>query len=297
MAAPRRALLAAVVAIAAGCGSTAAELPSCEPAGLAAICEPSGPPRQDLAAVGALVSRLDHPYRRLADTLCSATLVAPNAALTAGHCVAGWQDAGRQLSFTLADRVWLPGERGEAPRGGIAVVEVALAPPRQKGAAVADLALVRLQEAVTAVPPAAMALGEAPEDDALRPGAQVIIAGYGRSTPPDAPGFADDDGSRRWAWSRLVAVGAQALQVGDAATAGQRCFGDSGGPTLLPDAAGRLRIVSIGGHRFGPRPCREGAVEPRLAGHRAWLEAVLQQWRQGGGGHRPAATPLPDAGA
>ena len=263
---------AALVAVLCACDGAPGPAPTLTPWHTAAICQAQGEARDDLGAVGALVLRPQRPYAMLGERLCSATLVAATVVLTVGHCVDTREDA--VLSFTVADQAWPDGDRSRPPVDPIEVVEVERGPAAAAAAAADVLALGRLQRPVAGVQP--MPILSTPEDAAayLVAGTAVVIAGYGRQTPPARPGWIEDDGIRRWAWSRLAAVYANCLQVGDYDQP-QRCFGDSGGPTMVATPDRGLVVISVGSHRLGPEPCLSGTAEARLDVQADWLKATL----------------------
>jgi hypothetical protein len=191
------------------------------------------------AAFGVLGSTLDgeaHPYvgALVADGAfrCTAVLVAPSVAATAGHCGA----EGERVSIGFDPRV-------DAAGGQRLLAGTFRRDPSRR----ADLAVVVLDATAPLAPAALPAAGAA---DALARRSPVTSVGYGASgRAPDGSWVVD--GYRRRAESPLLKTARLTLTV-STREAGP-CFGDSGGPQLTGDTV--LSLTS-----GGPKDCT-GKVE------------------------------------
>jgi Trypsin len=178
-------------------------------------------------AVGLLVSG------PAATPVCSGTLVAPTVFLTAGHCVAGRENASYAVQFD-----------GGLVEASAAVVE----PGYGKNASdLRDLAVVVLARAPAGIAPAPLAT--AGSADQASPATSLTAVGFGyydRVTGGGPPRLLYD-GLRRQATAPLMSVHKATLQLlSNAQATGQGgvCFGDSGGPWLL---GGAIVAVTSGG--------------------------------------------------
>ncbi len=162
---------------------------------------------------------------------CTATLIAPQAAITAAHCITGSPQV-----LSLAD-------------GDYAVVASHIAPGFDAATLAGDLAVIELDRA-SSVAPIAIA------DSSMVLGESMLIVGFGR----DAAGSA---GTRRAAVASIASLtGPRFSTEGDASA----CAGDSGGAVLT--AAGTLAgVISSGDAACGGanRHVRLGAFTPWLA--------------------------------
>jgi hypothetical protein len=190
------------------------------------------------AALGVLGSTLDgeaHPYvgALVGDGAlrCTAVLVAPTVAATAGHC--GIE--GERVAVGFDTRV-------DVGDGRLLAGTFRRDPSRR-----ADLAVVVLDTAAGTAPAALPPAGAA---DALARRSTVTSVGYGASGRA-ADGSWVVDGYRRRAESPLLKAARLTLTV-STREAGP-CFGDSGGPQLTGDTV--LSLTS-----GGPKDCT-GKVE------------------------------------
>jgi secreted trypsin-like serine protease len=169
---------------------------------------------------------------------CTATALARDLVLTAGHCVAP----------AATYRVLIDHPPGIAIRS--IVVHPRYSPKDYAGGQVtADVALLKLDEPLPeAIVPAALA-----EPRTVAAGDRLVVAGYGVTTQGSAAG----GGTPRAA--TLVATGKPGnlqIRLHDPATRGQRaglgaCTGDSGAPAFVENA-GAYAVIGVVSWSTGP---------------------------------------------
>ena len=212
--------------------------------------EESGPARE--GAIMVLSSR---------GGVCSAIVVAPDAVLTAGHCVAGGSEIRVHYRGPDGSPVLLrPAARSVHP--GYVANAVASRRPS------VDLALVRLAEPLS-TPFRAAALGAG----APRAGAPLTVGGYGVA----APGDARSSGTfRTAALATVEPYGPSRILLWASGRNAGACEGDSGGP--MSDEAGAVVAVTSWAAGAGGRGCG-GMTQGVLVGpQRGWLDGILASW-------------------
>jgi V8-like Glu-specific endopeptidase len=186
-------------------------------------------------------------------SLCSAVVVGPRRALTAGHCV--WGAAPKDLQL-------LVGADADAATTTIGVSRVVLYPTAQQSdvdlTGGVDLAAL---ESEADFPVAPLGLAPATSTATLQ-GARVTLVGFGRTDPFDA----SSAGRRHAVTMPVWQACSRTLRVGDDAT--NVCFGDSGGAVLLD---GALVAVVSAGHDG----CDTLSLLTRLDAHGAWLPRIV----------------------
>lgn len=201
-----------------------------------------------LAVTGSIPDGDAHPYVGAVvaggTVQCSAVLIAPTVAATAGHCGAD----GTRVSVSFDTKL----DAGWSLLPGTLHVDAAMK---------ADLAVVVLDAPAPVAPASLPGAGAA---EPLAKGASLTSVGYGYSSRAADGGFVYD-GLRRSAASPLLRVTKSTLVL-STLVAGP-CMGDSGGPQLIGDVV--LSVTST-----GSKDCSGRAEGYRLdtAAARAFLD-------------------------
>lgn len=202
----------------------------------------SGQQSADYPAVGSLLGDLGNGWDMFA---CTATVIGQRTLLTAAHCVDGkWP-----VYFNAG---------GPNPRQYVA--ESATMHPQYQGGNVADLAVIRLTEAVIDIAPLRLANLQ-PRLSEL-----VTLVGYGKSSE------AGEYGTKRIAQNKIGRVSAQTFSVyGASGGYGNVCDGDSGGPSL----AFRNGIETVVGvHSTKAGVCGTAGHDMRVDVFVSWIKAM-----------------------
>lgn len=157
--------------------------------------------------------------------ICSATLIAPQVALTAAHCVDGAANHGVVIEGSLIGLDMLDA----VARDGTTVVV------QQASILAWDVALLKLATAVEDRP--LIPLGR---HWVVEPNSVGIAAGFGATSPAGGPVQAR--GPKRYLEGTLASYGENSLIF--ASAEGSLSHGDSGGPTLVQDG-GTVYLVAI----------------------------------------------------
>lgn len=215
--------------------------------------------------------------------VCVATLIAPQWALTAAHCVTE-----TSLQATL--------DRGQTYAVQIArsthQVEAVMTHPRWTGTATQvldqqqiDLALLRLSAPVEGVEPVALYRGQSEMDKIM------TFLGWGY-TGIGTTGISVDDGRLRFARNTVMQADARLrFEFSNPAVLGSAAvefegipgLGDSGGPALYDDGAQTLlagiAIGELSDTSTKRRAGRYGAVVvyERISQHLDWIDSALMQ--------------------
>lgn len=208
---------------------------------------------------------------------CGATLIAPDLAITAAHCIE--YDTAAAYGFGMGDK---------ADGKIIPAIAVYNHPAYNKTASpgqpryLHDLALLKL---ATPVPGAVIA----PIADA-KAGQMLTYVGYGRVTEGDVNNYDGYTGERKSADFDVTHV--DDLSVFVAGKDGGNCWGDSGGPLLEPQSGAVTGVLADFDGEFN---CRVGnkMIFTRLAGERAFLDAAKKCVSDRGFiGKLPASCPM-----
>ncbi len=224
-------------------------------------------------AVGALLWEVPE---QLAEIRCSGALIAPDVVLVAAHCLLvplGGALPAHLYFSTDADVSSFAGRGAVVPVGSARaaawVAHPGFDPEREPGdglGQIHDLGLVFLDAPQATAP---LALARAELAPLIVESATVTIVGYGARS---AGGV--DVGLRVAATSRVNAVGASEIQVGDRAPTPQKCRGDSGGPTLLEPGDGLVpasRVIGVASRAYDATACATGAIDTRVDAYFPWI--------------------------
>jgi len=195
---------------------------------------------------------------------CTGTLIAPNVAITAGHCIGGISQV--MVGTNTLD---VPGER-------LNVVQQIEYPNSQR---TIDIGLLILGSDA-ATKPRTIAWGCA-ADQFIVDGAEVAVVGYG-AINPNGSGQVDE---LQEAYTTIVDADCSnteagcnsASSPGGELTAGgggiDSCFGDSGGPLYLITPRGDFLVgVTSRGVFAGGQPCGQGGIYGRPDAIIDWIQ-------------------------
>lgn len=229
---------------------------------------------------------------------CTATLIAPDVVLTAGHCVSdfsitfGFLEAG-ELVFWFSreeDLSWMTDEEhqgnppvpDDAVRSSGFVAHPGFSMENFQGEVDGpgrydDIALVFLEEPLDA--PFAWLPSE-DEDDELEEGMEVDIVGYGQRVPtgqqeqpPPGTVYVRVAGT-----SFINELDDYEMQIGEDEDSTRKCHGDSGGPSFArveTDLSSDLRVVGVTSHAYDERDCYWGGVDTRVGPYLDWIEEEM----------------------
>ncbi len=196
--------------------------------------------------------------------VCSGTLIAPRAVLTAAHCLQGREPDELEV---------LVGQDVAAPDAVLGVWSAAVHPGYDPLAApedANDLALLVLDREISIAP--AMMASSLPSE--LVVGASVRLVGFGAIAPGGAVGW------RLGADAVVDGVASRALSTGDV---GVPCGGDSGGAMFAMTAGGERLVAVIKASGTG---CMDAGLSTRVdSSFASFIEPSLAV---------AAATPAPD---
>jgi Trypsin len=192
---------------------------------------------------------------------CTATLVAPDVILSAGHCLSSITAPGVELEFGI-------GADAAHRVVSVAVTAVDMAPNIDQTVSdddEPDLAVAHLAEPITEVAPAVLYLGDA--DDLL--GDTLRLIGYGADDVEPMTKKATGAGPRRAASVTVAELFPQL--IGYNVEGMGACAGDSGGPAYV---AFDNTYLQVGVNSFGDEQCLKVGRYQRLDIYRDWLATV-----------------------
>lgn len=240
------------------------------------------------AVTGGLPANRDYPFMAaLYDDgtwICGASLIAPDTILTAAHCVEGQRDASK-VSFEIG------GHTQGDPRNEMRTAQsITVHPQYDPDTARYDVATAKIAPS-TKTPIALATPLQYPLWDG---GSPARVIGYGMPTDPtgmlfqtDVPMVADGEGG---SLDPTTCAGGNLLEDEDLETmvcAGElygvkdSCFGDSGGPLMVPSAGdfgATLLQVGVVSWGFACGVPTKYGVYARVA------DDPLNSWLGGGGG-------------
>ena len=215
---------------------------------------------------------------------CAGTVVAPQAVVTAAHCVVG---APVNAIDVVAGRRRLSSTDGQR----IPISAIRVHPSYSERSGRGDVAVVLLSQPTSAAP---LPLAGAGDGALTAGGAPVVLYGWG-GVANERGSHSDElreggmrmlsDRSCEQRWEILYSSGGQLCAVGPNAGKPDACPGDSGGPLLGGQgfASKLVGIVSFGGRVCGDP--RAPTVFTRVSAYAGWIA------QQAGGPAPPAPSP------
>jgi MYXO-CTERM domain-containing protein len=194
---------------------------------------------------------------------CTGTLIAPDAVLTAGHCLDGVPSA---PGFTLA----LDTNAG-APvvvPGRMAIKHEMFNINAEIGEGLGeffDVGILLLAQPITEVAPVPM---PRPADAAsIVADLDLEIVGYGENGVANAGVLYD-------ATTKLISLNPSEIQVGSGSPQPQNCYGDSGGPGFA-NVGGIRRVIGVVSRSFMGGECNMGGVDTRVDAYLTWIHSKV----------------------
>ncbi len=219
---------------------------------------------------------------------CTGTLIAPDAVLTAAHCIDPALTGGIVPGFSLALDT-TTGNLGTVPGRAIHPHEsfdINVTAFDGLGTFY-DVGVVLLAQSITTVEPVKMPRPDQAAEIAAN--LDLDIVGYGRtSNQTNEVGVLFD------ARTKLVSLNGTEIQVGMGSPQPQNCNGDSGGPALADLGDGR-RIVGIVSRSFSGVECTMGGIDTRVDAYLTWIHGKVTTGIPCGSGlAEPCDGDLPD---
>lgn len=194
---------------------------------------------------------------------CTGTLIAPDAVLTAAHCVDPVLTGGSIPGFTFALDTTTGTPQITPGRMTIKHEMFTLDDPGEGLGEFFDVGLVLLAEPVLDVRPVPMPrMVDVPE---ILAGLDLEIAGYGKTTLQS-----DEIGVLFDARTKLISLNPSEIQVGMGSPQPQNCNGDSGGPGFAV-VGGQRRVIGIVSRSFSGFECIMGGIDTRVDAYLPWI--------------------------
>jgi secreted trypsin-like serine protease len=221
------------------------------------------------AAVGAVLGVIADGWQLAGEFyICSGALIAPDVVLTASHCLT---DEVRFAGTIGEHRFTLATDVNEIIDVDLMTIgSVGRLQHPKVGWRFEDIGLLFLERPIEDVEPFAFAQ---PDDGAMFDrGTNVTIVGYGR-----IDGDTWSAGVRHHAETFISAVTDREIMIGTS-TSARKCFGDSGGPTLL-DIRGRPTIIGITSHASfsDDGTCNRQGFDVRVDYYSKWIQKELDE--------------------
>ena len=207
---------------------------------------------------------------------CSGTLIAPNAVLTAAHCVDEFFLGSEIPSFTLAYDA-NSASAGEIVAGVSTHTPIEWDLNAEIGDGIGhwyDIGLVILASNIEGVE--LEILPTPSEATNLAANQTVELVGYGLTSLSS-----EDYGVKYHGSATLVTVGDWELLISEPGEQ-QNCYGDSGGPGFVDHGGGR-RLVGVVSR--GPDQntiCDHGGIDTRVVGYLSWIHGIATDIPCGG---------------
>lgn len=201
-------------------------------------------------------------------TLCTASIISDQVALTAAHCVDGDPNA-MQISFGVKtlSRVTRP------------VIETIVSPlwhqHQHEKLNNGDMALVRF---AGGLPVGATPVSIMKSSHQLSDGEIVTLAGFGISNARNDSG----SGRLRMVSVKIAKAHFSQTEVSlDQTNDHGACHGDSGGPAFIQDNAGGLQLwgVTSRGINDPANHCAGQSVYTRVQPYARWINSVIRSWK------------------
>jgi secreted trypsin-like serine protease len=203
-------------------------------------------------------------------SLCTASLLAEDIAITAAHCVDG-DPEDMQLSFgptavskenrpvvaAVTSSVWRQHQNEEFNNGDIAVIKFSGGLPKGTVAATLMKSTHHLSD-----------------------GEIVTLAGYGISKPGSET---DGAGRLRTVDVKIAKAHYSETEVSlDQTRKKGACHGDSGGPAFIQDNGGGLQLWGVTSRGIGDPTdhCAGQSVYTRIQPYTRWINSVVRSWRK-----------------